>query len=190
MTPNFIGPYWTVIRYHSLQAPHTMSIPCNNWSIGTGSGDFEAWDNSSRAADDMITDLVTLFLPLFDSGVQFDNYTIFRQLLVTDEPQPVAQGSFTAKIGTNTGASWASAVEVIITARTALFGIAKLDFLDACSENDFTPKLTPSVAQANIFNEWIADTNAWRGRDNGQVTVFMKATTNLNQKLRKEYRYD
>lgn len=190
MAPNAIGPYWVVIRYHSQLAPHTMSIPTRTWTVGAGAGDFEAWDSSIIAATTMITALVDTFLPLFDSGVTFDNYTIMRQLLVTDDPQPVAGGNFTGKVGTDGSATWAGAVEIIMTARTAGFGIAKLQFLDAVSGDSFAPILTPSAELLAVLAEWEDDGNAWAGRDNTQVTTFMKATVNLNQKLRKEYRYD
>jgi hypothetical protein len=184
---NALGPYYTVIRYHSLLAPHTMTLPLKGWNT---SGDVDAWDGSVISAVTMITALLTLMLPFFDGGNHFDGATIFKQLLPSDDPAPVQDMNFTGLTGTDTGGTWAGAVELIITARTNLFGIARLTMLDAISDDDFNPILVPTTRIANLVNEWTADTNGWAGRDNGQPTTFLKETKNLNQRLRKEYRYD
>jgi len=186
--PNFKGPYWVQINYHSASAPHTAEIPTKTWSPDGGVGTFETWAGGAVAADTMIEGLVTLMLPFFNSDVHFDNWIIFKQLLETDRPQPVMNGAFTGMVGTNTGASWAAAVEIIFIARTAAFGLARLTLLDACSENDFNPVTVATTAYVNLFNEWSDSAKGWSGRDNAQPSLFLKATKNLNQKLRKEYR--
>jgi hypothetical protein len=184
---NALGPYYVIIRYHSADAPHTMTIPTRNWNT---SGDFDTWAFTTIPATTMIPALVTLMLPFFNSDTQFDNATIFQQLLPTDDPQPVEDIQFSSMVGTNVSASWAQAVEVIIVARTQGFGIAKLDLLDAVSDNDFSPVTTLSGRYAALHAEWIDDNNGWSGRDNTKPSTFLKATINLNQKLRKEYRLD
>lgn len=183
---NALGPYYIVIKYHSLLSNHTMTIPTKNWA----GGDFDTWAGGIVADSTMIGDLVTLMLPFFDGGTTFDNWQIYKQLLPADVPQPVGQGFFTAMTGTDGGGSWAGATESIITARTTAFGIVKLDLLDSISDNDFTPITVPITRITNLFNEWSDPTNGWSGRDNAKPATFLKMTKNLNQALRKEYRYD
>lgn len=187
---NFLGPCWTRINYHGASAPHTMTLPTKVWSPGVGVGTFATWGGTPKAADDMIEELVTEMLPFFNSDTVFDNWTVFTQLTPDDPIVPNVSGSFTGMVGTNVGGSWAAAVEMIIIARTDGFGLAKLTLLDACSENDFNPILTPTGDLATLFDEWKSDTNGWSGRDNTPPLNFLKATVNLNQQLRKEYRMD
>lgn len=190
MTPNFLGPYWVQINYHGAIAPHTMTIPTRNWNPGASYGTFDDWSSGTIAAETMIEALVTTFLPMYNADVTFDNFVIFKQLLPEDEPQPVMSKNMTGKTGTDVSASWAGAVETQIIVRTAAFGLAKLVLLDSVSYNDFNPMLTPSIEVAAVLAEWTADTNGWSGRDNSRPNIFLKATVNINQKLRKEYRLD
>jgi len=187
---NAPGPYWVQINYHGALAPHSMQHSCKNWANGAGAGTIEVWSGGTIPAVDMIEDLVDLMLPMFNSDTVFDNFVIYRQLLSTDDPQPVASGSFTGKIGTDTSATWASAVEMIIMMRTVAFGLVKLVLLDAVSNNSFTPILVPPTAMMNLITEFTNDAKGWCGRDGAQPGNFLKTTVNINQKLRKMYRYD
>jgi hypothetical protein len=189
MTPNFLGPYWVQLNYTG-NAPHTMTIPTKNWNPSGAVGTFDVWSGGTINALTMVQALVTKLLPLFDPGVSFNNYLVFRQLLPTDPVQPVASENFSGQIGTNTGGSWGAAVERIFIARSTAFGICKLSLLDAASEDNFNPIISPGVADQALITEWFADTNGWSARDNTQPNTFLKITCNLNQKLRKEYRFD
>lgn len=189
MTPNFVGPYWTLINYHGTLAPHSHVFPTKNWNPGSGGGTFDIWSGGTISAVAMITDMVDKLRAMYPSDTQYDNYTIYKQLLPDDDPQPVYSGAFTGKTGTNTDGSWSSAIEKTFIARSATFGIAKIVCLDADFGNSFNPRTTMNVAEDALFTEWTADSKGWCARDNAQVTTFMKITLNLNQKLRKEYRY-
>lgn len=167
-----------------------MTLPTKNWNAGIGAGTFDTWAGGVVAADDMIEQLITLMLPFFDHNTTFDNWIIYKQLLPTDSPAPMRSGNFTGMVGSDAGGSWTAAVELIITMRTSLFGIVKLDFLDAVSQDNFNPILTPAGPLPALLLEWSLDLNGWSGRDNGQPANFMKMTVNLNQKLRKTYRLD
>lgn len=186
---NFIGPAWIQIKYHGALAPHTMTIPTLAWNDGADNGTFDAWVGGTIDATTMITDLVDFMLPFFNSDTVFDNFQIFTQASDTDPIIPRRSDKFTAKVGTNVSASWAAAVEVIMIARTTLFGIAKLTLLDAVSDNDFTPITSLAGRYLDLMSLWADNTQGWSGRDNGRPLTFLKATKNLNQKLRKEYRY-
>jgi hypothetical protein len=187
---NALGPYYVQINYHYILGPHSMTIPTKNWNSGAGAGSFDTWAGGTVDAADMIEQLVTLMLPFFDANTTFDNWVIFKQLLPADDPQPMRSGNFTGMDGTNSGGSWSAAVESIITMRTDLFGIAKLDLLDSVSGGNYNPILTPSGALSALLLEWSLDLNGWSGRDNGRPSNFLKMTINLNQKLRKSYRLD
>jgi hypothetical protein len=189
MAPNFLGPFWVRINYHGLLAPHSMTIPTKNWNPGTGSGTFDIWSGGVVSAATMIVDLVDKLKTQFNSDTGFDNYSIFKQLLPADDPQPVYSGAFVGKVGTNTSGGWASAVEKLFIARSSTFCIAKLTLLDAVSDNDFSTTLTMGVDEDALFAEWSSDAKGWCARDNSQVTTFLKITKNINQALRKEYNY-
>jgi hypothetical protein len=167
-----------------------MTIPTKVWNNGIGSGTFETWGGTPKDAQDMIEELVTEMLPSFNASVTFDNWIIFGQASPSDPVLPLVTGNFTAMVGTDVGGSWAGAVELIVVARTQAFGIAKLTLLDAISGDDYSPVLTLSGSLGALCAEWFNDTNGWAGRDNAQPGSFLKMTKNLNQKLRKEYRYD
>lgn len=187
---NFVGPYFIRIKYHYILGPHTMQIPTNVWSPDSGVGTFADWSSGAIAADTMIENLVTTFLPFFDGNTTFDNWVVYKQLTPTDEPTPEVGQGFSGMVGTAADGKWSAAVENIITARTTNFGIAKLDFLDADSHNNFNPIIVANSDISALMDEWSSLTNGWRGRDNGRVDVFLKMTVNLNQKLRKTYRLD
>ncbi len=187
---NFLGPYFVQNNYHSAYAPHSQLLPTKAWNPGIGVGTFDTWAGTPIAADTMIEGLIDMMLAFMPSTNQYDNSTIFKQLLPADKPQPLLTIGWTGKIGTDATAGWYPAVEEIFIARTSLFGIAKISLMDADSQNNFAPRLAFTGADAGLFGEWGADVNGWCGRDNGQVVTPMKITTNLNQKLRKEYRLD
>jgi len=189
MAPHAPGPYYVQINYHGLLAPHSMQLSTKTWNPGSGSGTFDIWTGGVIVATAMVTNLVDKLLPMFNSDTGFDNFIIFKQLLETDTPLPVYSAAFSGKIGTNVDGSWAGAVEKMFIARSSTFGIAKLDLLDACSGDNFAPVLSPGVDDQALIDEWFSDAKGWAARDNGQVTTFLKITKNLNQKLRKEYRY-
>jgi len=189
MTPNFLGPYWVQLNYTGY-SPHTMTLPTKNWNASGSVGTFDIWSGGTINALTMVQALVTKLLPLFNSDVSFNNYLVYKQLLPADDPQPVASEQFSGQIGTNTGGSWATAVEKIYIARTTAFGLCKLDLLDVCSEDNFNPVINPGVADQALITEWFDDGKGWSGRDNFQPNTFLKYTVNLNQKLRKVNRLD
>ena len=187
---NFIGPYFVQNNYHSAYAPHTQLISTKNWNPGGDVGTFDAWGGGTTPADEMIEALIDMMLAFMPATNAFDNSTIFKQLLPADEPQPMLTLGWTAKIGTDATPGWYPAVEQIFIARTSLFGIAKITLMDAGSHNSFSPRLSFAGADAGLYGEWGSEARGWCGRDNGRVVTPMKITTNLNQKLRKEYRLD
>lgn len=189
MTPNFLGPYWVQLNYTGY-TPHTMTIPTKNWNPSGSVGTFDIWSGGTINALTMVNNLVTALLPLFNADISFDNYLVYKQLLPTDEPQPVASENFSGKIGTSSTCGWAAATERIFLARTTAFGLCKLSLLDSCTNDNYNPIRSPGAVDQALITEWFSDANGWSGRDNFQPNTFLKITTNLNQKLRKELRLD
>lgn len=187
---NALGPYWVQLNYHSELAPHSMTIPTKNWNPSGSVGTFDIWSGGTINALTMVQGLVTKLLPLFNANSAFDNYLIFKQLLPTDDPQPVASESFSGQVGTSTSTSWWQAVERIFIARSTTFGLCKLDLLDCVSGDNYLPITSPATNDQAVITEWFDDAKGWCARDNGQPNTFLKITANLNQKLRKQYRYD
>jgi hypothetical protein len=187
---NALGPYFARIFYHSPQAPHTATLPTKTWSPDGGAGNFATWDGGSISASVMVNALVDKVKALFPSDCSFDSYSIFSQPTPSDEPIPLFSEAVTTGTGTDSTGTWASATELIFIARSTNFGIAKLSLLDAVTNGTFLPMLTLSGLYSDIFAEWTDEGNGWAARDNGRPATFLKMTTNINQALRKEYRYD
>src|SRR5258706_5114133 len=99
---NALGPYYVRINSHSPDAPHSMSIPTKNFTLGIGTGLFDTWSGTPVDAITMVEDLVTLMLPYFGSDYVFDNWTVFKQLLPTDFPQPLLSLALAGMVGTLT----------------------------------------------------------------------------------------
>jgi hypothetical protein len=187
---NALGPYFVRIFYHSPQAPHVMTLPTKTWSPDGGAGNFATWDASSISASVMVNALVDVLKTLYPSDCVFDSYGIYSQPTPADDVVPLYAEAVTTGTGTSVDGSWASASELIFVARSTNFGIAKLTLLDAVTSNQFLPMLTLSGLYADVFAEWSDEGNGWAARDNGRPATFLKMTTNINQALRKEYRYD
>lgn len=186
---NFLGPYWIQLNY-TVYSPHSMTIPTKGWNPSGTVGTFDIWSGGTINALTMVTDLVLKLKALFNSDCSFDNYLVYKQLLPADDPQPVASESFSGQIGTDTTGAWSKATERIFIARSTAFGICKLDLLDCPASNGFNPVTSPGVPEQALIDEWFSDAKGWSARDNFQPNTFLKYTTNLNQKLRKNYRMD
>jgi hypothetical protein len=189
MAPNFIGPYWAQLNY-TVYAPHTMTLPTKNWNPSGSVGTFDIWSGGTINALTMMTGLVTVLKALFNSDASFNNYLVYKQLLPTDDPEPVASENFSGEIGTDTGGGWAKATERIFIARSTAFGLCKLDLLDCPANGGFNPVISPGVGEQALLDYWMDDANGFSARDNFQPNTFLKYTTNLNQALRKAYRMD
>lgn len=193
MTLHALGPYYFQLNYHSADAPHSHLIGCNEWnpaSSGGSAGSVLAWDTSYKDADDMAEQLVDTLLPFYNSDTVYDNFIVWHKPLDPGPANPVAGGSFTGMVGTGTGGSWARAVQKTMVFRTAAFHQAKLVLLDAQSANTFDPVFVADGTISAVLAELSADDNGWCGRDDSQITSFVKVTTTLNEALRKAYRMD
>lgn len=191
MPEHTLFPSYVLINYHSEFAKHTQTIQTRLWSSigGTGSaGAYEAWDTSTRDAEDMINDLVDVLKTNFPASVTFDNAVVYNFPSETQAPNPVAFVTL-GQVGTEGDPGWYKAVQNQITMYDTDFLIAKIVMLDAASFDDFAKRLAGTVhtGQAAVFDELADANNAWASRANNQILAIVSATTKLNDELRKQY---
>jgi len=185
---NALYPSYVRIEYHSPFAPHLMTLPTLQWDPGGyDSGEFLCHDTTFVEADVMIKGLVNQMAEIFTDDVVFDQYQIFSSTDPEIDPLP-QYGAALAIPGINASTAWFKAVEQIFTARTTLFGVAKLTLLDVPTNNDFNRVTTLSGEYSVLFNIWSGEDTGWAGRDNGRPATFLQATANLNEALRRAYR--
>lgn len=189
--PNSPAPAFFRANYHSAFGIHTMQVPTRAWSsdpLFPIAGVFEAWDTASIDAQVMIEGFVDQLLPFYPNSVIFDNFLIFSQPTPDDDPLPVAGAVFTGKIGSAGTPGWTKAVQLTMSLRSTLFGIAKYVFLDAASGSNFDPIQVPDTPMSDLITYVTDETNAFSAQDNGRPNTFIKLTKTLNEKLRRAYR--
>jgi len=184
-------PAFIKVEYHSAYAPHIMLLPTREIDIDAGTPEDStilAWDDSQINWVTMVTALITEMLPLFTITVNFDRATLFNVPELEADPQPISNATIDLP-GSDASPTYSQAVQLTATWRTSLFGISKLVLLDMESSGSFDKiiSLSGQPALTAINDEWVADTNGWAGRDNGQPNVFISATKTLNEKLRRAY---
>lgn len=187
MTEYALDPAYVVIDYHSVYAPHKMTLPTLEWNSGGTYGDFATHAGSAISADTMIEAMIVVLKAFVPASVAFDGWTVFTKATPTAQAIPRTFKS-SAVVGT-AGLSWNKAVQLTISAKTTGANDAKISIMDAASGDDFD-LITPSSASASytaLLAEWFADTNGWAGRDGTRPFYFQQASLTLNEKLRKQY---
>lgn len=191
--PESIAPAFVEYEYSGTFGPHSMRLPVREWNPTGPSGDmggFPRWsDDTNIDAEAMIDALAALFAPFYTASFAFTRATIYTLATPSSDPQP--QVSKTLNVdGTELTPGWMQAVQFTISARTTLFGVAKLVLLDVDSTNSFA-KITSLGEKAildDLLNEWFDTDNAWSGRDGGRPASLISATTTLNEALRRANR--
>lgn len=191
MAEGSLSPGYTFIEYHSRFGPHTMTIPNNqfeNPGVAANLLTCEAWDDSSRLWADMVNDLVTEMLPRFAEDVEFDRATAFTKASPSAVSIPI--GSITlALAGSADVPGWDNCTQETIIIRDNSAKLSKLVLLDFASGNDFAKYTNAAAIGVNgIVAQMVADTNAWRSRQEGQPTTFVARTATLNEALRQQRR--
>lgn len=186
-------PAFIRLQYASPYGVHTMTIPMRSWNVDplnvAPNGLFTDWDGIPRDAFTMIDDFTDLLLPFFLATTTFENFQIFTMTSPTAQAVPVSGGVLN-KVGTNVSTSWFKAVEQIYTFRTTVASLAKLVFLDVPTNNNFDRNVTvaPASPLEALLTFYRSTDNAFSARVDGRPDVFLQATANINEKLRKEYR--
>jgi hypothetical protein len=192
MTQNSRSPAFVILDYHSPFAPHKQQFCLKDWfppSTGHDFGTCTAHDSSSADVGDMITRLVDKIKVFAKTDTIWDLGTVFTQALPVGPAFARASGPL-GVAGVNTGGAPRKATEFTLVMRSSGFAIAKLVALDVPVSSEFEPILPGSFPSSitDFLAEFGAITNGWVAQDGNQITQGVKATYNLNQKLRKEYR--
>jgi len=185
---NSLSPAFVQIQYHSLYGPHVMTLPTRPWTPDLDYGTYECWDSTTKAADDMIEELILLMVPFFPTSTEFDSFTVYTKATPTGPAIPRVSKA-NGEAGTAGTPGWSKATEAIWTFKTADGGLAKLDFLDFASQNSFD-KVTfagLSGGPLALVDAFTGDSNAWSGRDDSQPMTFLQISYGLNKALRKRY---
>ena len=191
MAPGSLFPADTFIEYHSAFGNHTMTIPMNavtNPGAAANLLEVNAWDASSRLWSDMVNDLVTEFLPRYDSDVEFDIATCRTYASVSAPPVPIGTINL-ALAGTVVTPGWAKATQETIMFRDTGSNIAKLVLLDFATGNDWAKYTNAAAIGVNgIVAQFTDDANGWRSRKDLRPANFIARTATLNEALRRNYR--
>jgi len=188
MAPNNAYQSFVIIDYVSPFAPHKMKIPTKQYSNSAfiDPGTFETWDGMGEAGDSMVEDMITALADCMPPNVTYAGYTIYKKSSPTDLGVPAFSKSLSV-IGTSANTGWQEAVQQTFVFRTTGYGIAKLILLDAKTDGLFGRYTTISGAYAALAAVFQNPARGWSGRDALQPAVFKLTTSNINEKLRREY---
>ena len=188
MAPNSLYPSYVVFDYHSPYAPHTMTVPTGQWSPGVDFGTFAAWDLTSKDAEDMCDNFITVAKAFFDSTVIFDGWTIWNYDSPTSSPHPMTGKRVTVAGTSVLAGAYNKATQATWTFYTTLFGIFKIVMLDVDTAGfDKITSTTASADELAFIGAMEDAANAWSGRDNAKPQAFKQIAFTLNEKLRRSY---
>lgn len=186
-----IGPYFMKVSYNQLgYGVHTMTHSIDEWIDTTSTnniGRIRTQDGSDVDTLDGVTAFIDAIKPFFTADVSFNDAIIYKQLLSTDIPQPVAAMGFTGLVGTSGTPGWHVATEKTITYRSSGFNIFKLSFLDCDSKDNWGKVIAvPGSGILKDLHDYLTgDTNFVIARDGTYPRIFLSSTITLNEKLRK-----
>lgn len=192
MAPNSLVPASVVIKYHSLWAPHTMTIPTKEWiptPVSGNLGSYTAWDSSTVDGEVMVNGLVDCLKAFCQPGMHFDEATVYTKASV-DAPNIPRKSVALTQVGTSTSTQPAQAIAYTFHFRTLGYGVAKLMLLDVPIGSNWFKPISPSDFDSVALALEAAFTNiaaAWSGRDDNRPDVMNKITVDLNDKLQKQY---
>lgn len=194
MSEHSLFPTAVILDYHTLSAPHKMTIPLNLWSAiseGHPQGTLTNWEDDQVDVGEVMDGLITLLLPFFPDTATFTQYTIYTY---TDEFAP-ARPRAAAALTDQDGLSGAGtpACQATYNFKTTEFGVFKLVMLDVVPGSNFQPVTafpSPAFDDHIALAAYLTDpVNPFRGRDNAKIDRLIRVTYTLNERLRREYRY-
>lgn len=192
MAEGALSPAFFRLFYHTLYAPHVATIPTLLYappSTGVPEGTFETWDGVGVAGDVMIQAYVDALRPFVPVTTIFDEAVIFQQDTETALPQPVHQ---IALGDAGTGVAGTPAAQVTNTFRTSTFTIFKVVLLDINPTVLWAPirDISTSPNTEALLAVISDEANGFSGRTFGRPKTFIQASFTLNEKLRRQYRYN
>jgi hypothetical protein len=193
MTPFSLYPAFTRINYRTAYAPHSMTLPNYGWSpvsVGHTMGTYLGADDVQYDALDVLEALSALLAEIFVPSTTIGEAIIYTMAAPVGQAIPRVSHDL-ATPGVNTNTTWAEAVQLQFTFRTAEFNKFKLVMLDVPADDDFN-KYT-SLSGLNVAYQNLADfitdpAGSFCGRDRQKPTTLVSMIHDLNDGLRKRYR--
>jgi hypothetical protein len=191
MAPNALGPWYTVIAYHSAYGAHKLTHSINDWSPGgvNGFGQIIGHDDTTmNDAQDMVEDLCNGLADFLLATSGFDSATIYSKPDVDAPSVPVAIIPLTI-VGTAVATTQAKATMSTWSFRTTLFGRSKLVLLDAPVASGFTPTNAADWGASDlaILGALSDLTKGWCGRDGAAIQSGIRKTYTMSDVLRRAY---
>lgn len=190
MAENSLYPAFFRLFSKSEFGYHVSTHPMNEYTPVAGAfGTFKNWIDGNVAANTEISGFVDLLLPFFTGDTEYLYAIVYDMEDENATPRPRVTVPFTGKTGTSVTAA-VPASQSTYTFRTTNFGLAKLVLLDAPVTTDFQPitSLASAPDMQDVLDYISDDEHCFRGRDQGRITTFVRATFKLNDELRKQYR--
>jgi hypothetical protein len=190
---NSLSPASFVIDYHTLYAPHKMTIPTLSWfptSITGSIGSYAPWTGSPIDAEVMIDDFVGVLEALVPATTVFDQVTVYTQADATSPNIPRASAAI-GVAGSSGATGLSEANSATFNFKTLANGNFKIVLLDFPLGSGGYNAIHPATFSAEILAlaAFVEDTgNAFSGRDDSRPAVLRKVTFDLNDKLQKQYR--
>ena len=191
MTPNFVGPWYVTINYHSVYGTHAMTRSINDWSPGgvNGFGQIIGHDDTTmNDAQDMIEDLCTDLAEFMKATSGFDAATIYSKPTLSDPSVPVAVVPLSI-VGTNADTTQDKATMATWTFRTTLFHRSKVVLLDTPVATGFAPTNAADWGAEDlaILGALSDLTKGWCGRDGAPVGTGIRKTYTMSDVLERRY---
>jgi hypothetical protein len=176
MAEGTLFPAAALIEYHSAFGFHKQIIPTQAYSdpgASLAALTVANWLSGTVNWEDMVTDLVTEFLPRFPTSVEFDRATPLYFSSPTADPLPLGTMGL-GLVGTAGTPGWDKATMETIVVRDTAGDIMKIVLLDFASGNDFEKYVNAVTAGVDgIVGELTDETNGWRSRKGHRPQAFI-----------------
>lgn len=192
MAPNSLSPSSMVISMHSAYGAHKMTIPTRQWfpvDITGSLGSFEAWNGSTVDAESMIIGIIAYLSTMVPSSYHFDGVTVYT-MADAESPNIPQRSIALSDIGSSSNTGQSAAVSTTWNFKTSANGNAKLVLLDTPLRASWLAKIGPAGFTSDdngLATLFMADTNAFSGRDDARPTVHRSITVDVNDKLQRAY---
>jgi hypothetical protein len=169
-----------------------MTIPTLEWfptSITGTLGSYQAWNGSPIDAEVMITAFLDTVKKFLKANGAIDNVTVFTQATSTSPNIPRASKAL-AVTGTSADSTAEAAVSRTFNFKTAINGNMKIVILDSPLPSTWLNKVLPASFTSNeqdLVDEILANSNAWSGRDDSDISTCRSITWDVNDKLQRKY---
>lgn len=186
-SPTSLAPGYARITYDGTLFPHHMTIPVNFSGTPTPGvePDLVLKDASTAGAETAIGDLVSLFLPLFETGTNFGLCEIHTVDATTGEDAFIYAFNLNL-VGSSATANHATG-QLVLSFKTSVGSAYKLYLMEGISGPNL--RFLPPYAAAEILalsNFVVGASSPCYGRGNAYPFVPVSAISKNNDKLRKQ----